>query len=192
MFAETLRLYQAVTLMRMSDEDFELDGWRFRRNRMIFLCSRSVHLNASLWNTTGPGNAPHHHPVDKFWADRFLTYPANREDTVAGESTTHRAHLSGEKGEEASPGDGPAPVFSLKGLENCWVPFGGGPTLCPGRTFAKNEMLASFAILSTKFDVELLVTSSQKMKEIKPDMSFLSIGTVPPKGDIPFRIRRRR
>ncbi len=59
--------------------------------------------------------------------------------------------------------------------------------MCPGRTFAKHEMLGSFAILSSKFDVELL-TSGQ---EIKPHMSFFSIGTLPPKGKIPFRIRRR-
>ena len=191
MFAETLRLYQTVALMRMSDQDFELDGWRFRKNRMIFLCSRSVHLNASLWNT-GPADAPHrHYPIDEFWADRFLTYP-NQEDPVAREPVNHQSPFS-EKGEEGSPCGGPTPVFSLKGLENCWVPFGGGPTLCPGRTFAKNEMLASFAILSTKFDVELLLeTSGREKKKIEPDMSFLSIGTVPPKGDIPFRIRRRK
>ena len=59
--------------------------------------------------------------------------------------------------------------------------------MCPGRAFAKNEMLGSFAILSTKFGIELL-TSGQK---IKPDMCFLSVGTMPPKGDIQFRIRRR-
>lgn len=176
MFAETLRLYQAVALMRMSDEDFELDGWRFRRNRIIFLCSRIVHLNANLWNT---GSAKDPHPIDEFWADRFLTYPGH--DAVAGENEGHRPIPK--DSEDATRG----PIFSLKGLENCWVPFGGGPTMCPGRTFAKSEMLASFALLSTKFDVELL-TSGQ---EIKPDMSFFSIGTLPPKGDIPFRIRRR-
>ncbi len=59
--------------------------------------------------------------------------------------------------------------------------------MCPGRTFAKHEMLGSFAMLSSNFDIELL-TSGQ---EIKPDMSFFSIGTMPPKGKIPFRIRRR-
>ena len=159
---------------------------------MIFLCSRSVHLNASLWNT-GPANAPHHHhhhPIDEFWADRFLTYPHQDDPVAGGGSVNHRSPFS-EKGEEANPCGSSTPVFSLKGLENCWVPFGGGPTLCPGRKFAKNEMLASFAILSTKFDVELLVTSGRKKKKIEPDMSFLSIGTVPPKGDVPFRIRRR-
>ena len=59
--------------------------------------------------------------------------------------------------------------------------------MCPGRAFAKNEMLGSFDILSTEFDVELLVSG----REIKPDMSFFSIGTLPPKGQIPFRIRRK-
>ena len=178
MFAETLRLYQAVSLMRMSDEDFELDGWSFRKNRIIFLCSRIVHLNANLWNT-GPANDPH--PIDEFWADRFLTYP----DCDVGAGRNEGRRPVSKDSEDAKLNT--TPVFSLKGLENCWVPFGGGPTMCPGRTFAKNEMLGSFALLSTKFDVELLISG----QEIKPDMSFFSIGTLPPKGDIPFRIRRR-
>lgn len=59
--------------------------------------------------------------------------------------------------------------------------------MCPGRTVAENEMLGSFAPMSIKFDVELLTPG----QEIKPDMSFFSIGTLPAKGDIPFRIKRR-
>ena len=178
MFAETLRLYQAVALMRMSDKDFELDGWRFRKNRIIFLCSRIVHLNAKLWNT-GPANDPH--PIDEFWADRFLTYPDH--DAGSEDNEAHRSIFKDSRDANL----GTPPVFSLKSLENCWVPFGGGPTMCPGRAFAKNEMLGSFALLSTKFDVELLTSG----RAIKPDISFFSIGTLPPKGDIPFRIRRR-
>lgn len=59
--------------------------------------------------------------------------------------------------------------------------------MCHGLTFAKNEMLASFAMWSSEFDVQLL----EPGKKIEPDMSFYAIGTLPPKGRIAFRIRRR-
>lgn len=180
MFAEILRLYQAVALMRMSDNDLELDGWQFRKHRMIFLCSRTVYLNAKLWNI---GSSEKPHPIDQFWSDRFLAYPGDRASVTwdGAEGALTKESDGQSKGRDAQP------FFSLQGLENCWVPFGGGATMCPGRTFAKNEMLASFAMLSHQFDVELLVPR----KNIVPDMNFFSISMLPPKAKIPFRIRRK-
>ena len=58
--------------------------------------------------------------------------------------------------------------------------------MCPGRTFAKNEMLASLAIMSSRFDIEL-VRSDQ---EIKPDMRYYAMSVLPPLNKVPFRIRR--
>ena len=180
MFAETLRLYQAVALMRSSNTDFTLDNrWLFRKERIIFLCSRILHLNPALWNT-GTANEPH--PINQFWAGRFLIQ--SKDDNDSDESAIRSF---------SSPGslahvNRVASRFDKKALARCWVPFGGGATKCPGRTFAKNEMLASFAMLSDCFDIELLLPPG---KQIVPDMRFFSIGTLPPKGEIPFRIRRR-
>lgn len=69
MFAETIRLYQGIALMRSADEEFTLDNrWLIKKDR-IFLAMRILHMNHKLWNT---GTLEDPHPVDQFWADRFL------------------------------------------------------------------------------------------------------------------------
>lgn len=91
-----------------------------------------------------------------------------------------------------SPGPGGAdqgvePVFSLEGVAGCWLPFGGGQRMCPGRHFAKSEMLGTFAMLLSDYDLEL----SGDMDGIRPDMRWYPTGTLPPMGKVPFRIRRK-
>ena len=76
----------------------------------------------------------------------------------------------------------------MKGLSGGWVPFRGGVRMFPGRFFAKNEMMASLAMLMTSYDIELLTPESWKLE---PDMSYYLVGALPPKGAIPVRMRKR-
>lgn len=76
----------------------------------------------------------------------------------------------------------------MEGLAGTWVPYGGGQHWCPGRFFAKNEMMAAFALISSAYDIEL---QNPGLKP-EPDMAFFPIGMLPPKGKIPVRIRRRQ
>lgn len=46
--------------------------------------------------------------------------------------------------------------FSINGLNGKYFPFGGGHYMCPGRTFAKQEVLGSIAVLLLNFDVEVV------------------------------------
>lgn len=46
--------------------------------------------------------------------------------------------------------------FSISGLNGKYFPFGGGHYMCPGRTFAKQEVLGSIALLLLNFDVECI------------------------------------
>ena len=46
------------------------------------------------------------------------------------------------------------PRFSLKGLKAVYTPSGGGSSLCPGRHFAKQEVLSTLAILVLQYDIE--------------------------------------
>ena len=46
--------------------------------------------------------------------------------------------------------------FSTAGLTGKLFPFGGGHYMCPGRTFAKQEVLGAVAVLLLSFDVELV------------------------------------
>lgn len=61
--------------------------------------------------------------------------------------------------------------------------------MCPGRHFAKVEMLGTFAMFFTKFELELTMT--ENMGDVKPDMNYYPTGTLPPTNRVPFRIRKR-
>jgi cytochrome P450 len=46
--------------------------------------------------------------------------------------------------------------FSTAGLTGKFFPFGGGHYMCPGRTFAKQEVLGAVAVLLLNFDIEFV------------------------------------
>jgi hypothetical protein len=59
--------------------------------------------------------------------------------------------------------------------------------MCPGRHFAKRQIIATTALFLATFDVEL----GEPSRVIENDMKFLLFGVMHPKGVIPGRIRRR-
>ncbi len=61
--------------------------------------------------------------------------------------------------------------------------------MCPGRQFAKSEMIGGLAVLFSRYDVELLVPEDF---ESQPDLSGWGMGTMIVADKIPFRIRRRQ
>lgn len=89
---------------------------------------------------------------------------------------------------KTAPADPRTPQFSLNGLAGGWIPYGAGEFMCPGRHLAKQEMIGSFAIFLANYEVELKVPEGWVPKS---DTSFFATGTLPPLGEIPFRIRRR-
>ena len=63
-YAETLRLYMAVGLMRIpSHNDYILGQWRFPQDRLIVMSSRTAHHNEEIWNT---GIQEEPHPLNTF------------------------------------------------------------------------------------------------------------------------------
>ena len=101
----------------------------------------------------------HNHPPEEFWAERFLAHDSDAE-----------------------------PSFSVEGMQGKWMPYGMGEHMCPGRHFAKYEMLLSFAVLVDQFDIEIL-----SPKEWRPDndLNRYGFGSLLPKQKVEARIRRR-
>ncbi|CAI6338089.1 unnamed protein product [Periconia digitata] len=101
------------------------------------------------------------HPVEKFWIGRFLEYPE----------------------EESSP------KFSTANLEGSWIPYGGGPRICPGRNFAKRHILLKVALMVTLFDCEI----SPEGIDLQEDSSLMGFGggVSNPSGKAPMKLRRR-
>ncbi len=122
------------------------------------IISSNVEHMRQQWDTTSPSGVQ---PAREFYPDRFLSTP-----------------------------DGPneKPVFSLDGRHGQWIPFGMGEHLCPGRHFARQEMIINAAMLLMIFDIELLTP-----KGWRPTNSFgrYGFGTQHPVEKVPFRVRRR-
>lgn len=71
---------------------------------------------------------------------------------------------------------------------------GGGTSICPGRVFAKQEILMTVAILVTRFEIEYLQwTTLDGAKSDRPaqnDNSFIGAVGIPPDRDMKIRWKR--
>lgn len=163
-FAETLRKYAEVFMIRQPEhEDARILDYRVPQGKMMVLNSAIAHMDQRNWNT----GANEEHPVDTFWADRFLTFGSK-----AGSS-------SSDEGE---------PHFSLRGYSGSWLPFGGGLHFCPGRHWVKAQMLLSFAVINAAFEIELL----HPEERLNVDRAKYGLGILQPVEKVRFRIRRRK
>lgn len=170
-YAEVLRLRVAIGMARINeDSDFSLGGYRIRKNQPMIIFSLSAALNEEAWAAAGRLPVK---PLSDFYAERFLV--------TCPESEQASDHSLESPGQE---------VFSLEGLSGCWLPYGRGQRMCPGRHFAKNEILGTFAFLFTQFELELRLSPEESAKII-PDMARFPVGALPPVGKVPFMIRRR-
>jgi cytochrome P450 len=107
-------------------------------------------------------------PAREFCADRFI---------AADEKTGARAFSSG-----SSAGR--------------MFPFGGGGDMCPGRAFAKQEVIAATALMLASFDFEVLgfVDRNGRAMERIPSMEKVAPGSgvIRPGGDLRLKVRRKR
>ena len=160
-YAETLRLHVASFIMRGPAHDhFAVQGKHIPKDAVMLLSSYNAQTDPRGWSSFS-SNA---HPIDRFWAERFLVSHNN-------------------KSKDRTKVD-----FSLKGRSTDWFPYGGGQRMCPGRHFAKQEMITAMAIVLTLFDVEL---ADEKGRIPGNDMEGFGFGTLWPKGRTEVRMRRR-
>ena len=70
-YAEMLRLFVQVFVTRCSPHTaVHINNWLLPRNKISMVSSHPAHMDAEVWNTKGGA-----HPLDKFWAERFLIDP---------------------------------------------------------------------------------------------------------------------
>ena len=167
-YAETLRLRVANIILRNTpSKDVAINRWLVPRGSIVAAMSYITHRDSNVFRTGSPDDV---HPLDTFWPARFLDYGRpDSEGTGSGQDSAVPRY----------------PRFSLDGLAGAFIPYGGGTNTCPGRHFAKQEILATAAMLIWNFDFEL--------GESKPDNDwrFFGTGTLGVVGKTPCRIRRR-
>ena len=173
-YAEVLRLHIAAFIMRSPEwENMKLKNWIFPKGDIVLIATTPAHMDEKVWNT-GKANE---HPLNQFWADRFLVFPG--EPTSGPRKSTNGAVIP-----QIEEGDEPA--FSIEGLDGSWIPYGGGFRACPGRHFAKREILMTFAVMVTMFDIDV-----DGSRALKTDPRANGLGAQRPMNRIPFRIRER-
>jgi len=161
-FHEVLRVYVDVLVTRELHEDIKLplDG-KGDGSRNLTLGKNSTVIAPSI--------ASHYDstyfvdpPVDIFYAERFLV-PASPENPSEGYS------------------------FSSVGAGSRMWPWGGGKTMCPGRVFAKQEVLAAVALVLLTFDIEAAGEKRYNIPKFSP--AYSGSGTIVPGGDVKVLIK---
>jgi cytochrome P450 len=106
-------------------------------------------------------------PAEVFYAERFL-----REDPDTKKLT-----------------------FSLTGTNGKFFPFGGGRGICPGRVFAKQEVLVGVAMVLSNFDFDVVGFVDEKWKPSKQfpriRAGYSGPGLVSPGGDVKVVVTRK-
>jgi hypothetical protein len=85
-------------------------------------------------------------------------------------------------------------MFSMNGTNGKLFPFGGGKTMCPGRVFAKQEVLGAVAIVLLQYDLKVLHYVDINGKESSKFPGLMDMyggnGIMPMDGDIVVELRR--
>ncbi|KAK1525903.1 uncharacterized protein CCOS01_08321 [Colletotrichum costaricense] len=166
-YTECMRLHVSIALSREVVETTTLHGFRLEKGSIIQAPTHFVHLDEQIWSQEG-------HSASEFWAERHLKHVKKVEEGTD--------RLTTEK------------QFVLAGKTNDFIPFGGGPSMCPGRFFAKQEILLTIAILVTKFDMEFVEwTNLDGSKSDRPpvdDERYFGTAAVPPDRDVKVRWKK--
>ena len=185
-YAETLRLHTSCFIMRGPIRtDFALKGQHIPKDAVMLISSYNAQTDPRGWCTN---EKQPDHPINHFWAERFLVYQNPGHSSATPGNLSHETEHTSPKHLDKDTKDSNVPEFSLKGYSGYWIPYGGGQRMCPGRHFAKLEILSTFAMILTLFDVELAQGAGTIPEN---DMGGFGFGSLWPKGKTPVRIRRR-
>ncbi|KAI1842734.1 hypothetical protein JX265_005061 [Neoarthrinium moseri] len=169
-YKECLRLRASIPLTRRLHNDIEIDGYTLRAGNFILAPSWLSHQDEKVWSVPG-------HPPNEFWADRFLHKGKGSTDASPKLSVPSAGR---ESGNAIKAGD--------------FFPFGGGSIICPGRFFAKQEILTAVALIVTSFDIEFVknVHLGGRPSERGPGLENCeSRGIISLDRDVMVRMRRR-
>ena len=165
-YHEVLRLYVDVLVTRELKEDLTLP-LDDGEKRKVFLKKDTIVMAPSWLGHRDPALWVDP-PYDQFYGERFL-----KTDPETGKQ-----------------------VFTTSGTNGKFFPFGGGKTICPGRVFAKQEVLASVALVLLTYDIAPLGFVDEQGKPNKdfPGLrkSYSGSGIMATDADMKVRINRRK
>ncbi|KAI1178072.1 cytochrome P450 [Nemania sp. FL0916] len=151
LYVELMRTHVSFNITREATQPLVIAGCPIEKGALVQVCSRIEHYAEDVWGVEG-------HPASEFWAYRHV------KDVDTVQQLGHKVSAA-ETGVKTLKNR----QFVMKGRPSSFLPFGGGYIMCPGRQFAKQEILLSIAILVLKFDAQFLQwTDSDGSRSEKP------------------------
>ncbi|KAH8820156.1 putative cytochrome P450 [Xylogone sp. PMI_703] len=165
-YTEVLRLHVSFNIMRNTKELVTMDGFTFKTGSTLQAPMAIAHYDETVWGVAG-------YPASVFWAERHIKYTEEKDDNGG----VHRKR-----------------VFAMAGRPSSFFPFGGGAPICPGRHFAKAEILMTIGLLVSKFDIEFVewtkLDGSPSDRPARNDERYSGAGAMPPDRDMKIRWKR--
>jgi len=185
-FVEVMRLHVSINITREVVQPLEIEGYRLPPGTVLQAPTEISHYAEVVWGVEG-------HPASEFWAARHVRYVD-------------------EKGEDGQVKR--VPKFEMTGRATDWFPFGafyssydtteqvgdanwrigGGLPICPGRHFAKQEIMLTVAMLVSRFEIQYVhyVHKDGSVSDEPPvnDTKYLGAAGVPPDRDMMVRWKR--
>ncbi|KAK3358215.1 cytochrome P450 [Lasiosphaeria hispida] len=127
-YIEGLRLHVSMNVTRQITGPVELGGVTLEKGAILQAATEITHYDEEIWGAQG-------HPASEFWAERHVKYV----NDVGADGQTKRVRQ-----------------FAMAGKPNDFFPYGGGVSICPGRFFAKQEIMLTIAMLVSRFDIEFV------------------------------------
>ncbi|KAH7322480.1 cytochrome P450 [Stachybotrys elegans] len=165
-YIECLRTHIYFNVSRLTREPIVVEGHTIEKDALIQVSTKIAHFDEDVWGVEG-------HPASEFWAWRHTNYL----DIL----------------DEKSPSK---PLeFTMKGRQNSFFPYGGGHVICPGRFFAKQEMILTIALLVTKFEIKMdgwafFHNGSPSDRPARDDKNYAASIGVPPDREMKIKWRR--
>lgn len=126
-YLEVLRMRTNFSITRDAIRDTEIDGIPIPKGSLVQAPIPIAHYS-NVWEAEG-------YPASEFWPHRHVK-------TVEAVD---------EKGNTVTKTE-----CTLGNRSGYWFPYGGGHSMCPGRHFAKQEIIATLAYFVTQFDIEVV------------------------------------
>ena len=165
-FQETMRLYMDNLVARTLKTDMVLDNYHYKQGELLIAPSYVVQRDRAFWNQARASDEKAEDDVPdahEWYAQRFL-----RRDPETGKD-----------------------VFSTSWASGNYFPFGGGHNICPGRLFARNEVLGAVAVLLTSFDIEVFKDEKGRADKLSVRHGYTGVGALRTAGSMRVRIKRR-
>ncbi|KAF4917555.1 25-hydroxycholesterol 7-alpha-hydroxylase [Colletotrichum viniferum] len=188
-YRETLRLHVAGATGRTSPQT----GFGSHQAGTVTMTASWLGgLDTTFWNEGAVVDGVPKHPVDTFWAERFLNYP---DDPGSGPLRKADIYPLADQfpiiSDTKTTTDDSTATLSTSGLRGHWFPFGGGAWRCPGEALAKNTILVSVWSLLRDFDVHVTDRTAASKVVSEPRHRTLPFGTHAFSRLVPVDVTRR-